>query len=273
MIDLRNEMPDQKRKELFKRLKYTLFTAKYPEVDEILQTLIMKENVAELYHDFFSKTRVNNHGEIEYKGFFDSEIPSASLDYAMYNLLGWAPDSFLLKHQIKRVSITRGVGVSEEYSIPSGLFLLPQLESLQLSGMGLIHLPSLSANCSSLKYLDLSRNQISFIPPSFLRFSQLKSLNLEYNHLDQLPPLANRLLSLQKINLRGNQFQTFPASLQNLKKLNYINLSCNKIQEIPKSIREMKNLEHLHLAYNAMDGKEESSWSNLKEQEQFSLNF
>lgn len=268
-------MADPDRIELYQRLKYTLVTSSYSEVDEILQTLIMKENVGEIYSELFEDCSVDQQGVIVCGGFFASSIPSASLEYAMYNLLGWAPDSFLLKHQVRKIIIDRAVGMAPEYKVPQGIFLLPSIEEIRISHMGLKELPELSHNCPSLKKLDLSCNALSGLPAAFLRFSRLKVLNVSYNYLQTIPPLGNRLPSLKHCVLKGNRFAQFPENLLVLKQLETLDLRYNEIETLPAGVDSLESLKTLSLAYNRMEARTEALWEHRSrdQEEQFSLHF
>lgn len=268
-------MADSERIELYQRLKYTLVTSSYEEVDQILQTLIMKENVGEIYLELFEECSVNSQGEIVCGGFFANSIPSASLEYALYNLLGWAPDSFLLKHKVRKINITHAVGIAPEYKIPEGVFLLPAVEEIRICNMGLKELPSLTQNCPSLKKMDLSRNAIRKLPASFLRFSRLRDLNISYNFLCDIPPLGNRIPALKHLRLKGNNFRKFPENLLVLKHLETLDLRYNEIDTLPENTAAIDSIKTLSLAYNCMDARTEALWEhkNGKKQDQFSLNF
>jgi len=268
-------MADSERIELYQRLKYTLVTSTYEEVDQILQTLIMKENVGEIYQELFEDCSVNSEGEIVCGGFFANSIPSASLEYALYNLLGWAPESFLLKHKVRKIFITRAVGMAPVYKVPQGIFLLPAVEEIGICNMGLKELPPLTQNCPSLKKLDLSRNALATLPTSFLRFSRLRNLDLSYNFLSEISPLGNRLPALKHLQLQGNHFRSFPENVLVLKHLETLDLRYNEIEKLPDNTRALDSIKTLSLAYNCMEARTEALWEHKsgKEQEQFSLNF
>lgn len=251
------------RKEIFERLKYTILTSTYEDVDEMLRTLIMKENVAELYQELFQGCEPDQKGELVPGGFFEAPFPSATLEYAMYNLLGWAPQSFLLKHKIRRIAIKGRLGVSSGFRIPPGIFQLPMVEEIHISNMGISELPVLSSNCPSLKYLNLSRNNLRFLPGQFLRFSRLKTLDLSYNQLSGFPAAGKGLQSLENLHLQANRFSRFPRELLVLKKIRRLDISMNYLEEIESGITELGDLQNLHLAFNQLTPKEEIQWEDF----------
>ncbi|MDA3851020.1 MAG: leucine-rich repeat domain-containing protein [Spirochaetaceae bacterium] len=251
---------DSQRRQLFERLKYTLLTSAYDQVDEILQTLVMKENIGLLYQDFFEGCMVDHQGFLVRGGFFSSPFESCSMDYALYNLLGWAPDSFALKHKLRRIHIAGGAGCSENFQIPWGIFRLPNLEELKISHMGLKNLNPLEKNCPSLRILRLDHNELTEVPRDFLKFSRLKILDLSYNHLEGFPSAGHWLRSMESLQLQGNRLEGLPMELSKYSSLRHLDLSMNQIENIDQNFEEVSSMNRLSLAFNRLKAREEAQW-------------
>ncbi|XP_011882247.1 PREDICTED: uncharacterized protein LOC105569971 [Vollenhovia emeryi] len=92
--------------------------------------------------------------------------------------------------------------------------------------------PSLFANLTSLRHLDLSDGDLKVIEPgSFRTLSNLKSLNLGDNSIEYLEL----------------------ASLEGLTHLRSLNLRRNAIKQLPPALARLKNLKHLDIHGNPLE--------------------
>jgi leucine-rich repeat protein SHOC2 len=73
---------------------------------------------------------------------------------------------------------------------PAGVFRLPRLEALDLSGCGLTNLPDRFAGLPRLTRLELAHNELVALPPSVLASTSLTSLDLAFNRISQTPAFA-----------------------------------------------------------------------------------
>ncbi len=81
-------------------------------------------------------------------------------------------------------------------------------QTLDLSQLGLAHLPEEARYFKELEGLDLSRNHLSCSDVFFLQgFQQLRFLDLTYNRLHKVPDGLPLLPQLQEADLRGNRIK------------------------------------------------------------------
>ena len=247
------------RSELFGRLRYTFISSTYQEIDILLEGLVRKDNFEELCEEFFHGCRIDAKGNLIPSGFFSDENGSASLLYAMYELLGSSPETFLLKHRVTRVSFLKK-NLSGCFRLPSGIFNLPRLEALTVRGIGISRLPDKMAQARGLKIVDLGGNRFQRFPEVLLKLSRLRALNLSYNGLDALPDGFSRLRHLRVVNLRGNKITVLPAGLQRLQELRVFDLTMNHLSSLPESLETILSLRELRVAYNNLTAADEASW-------------
>ena len=260
------------RDELIERLRYTFITADYGEIDVLISGLLNKENFEELCEEFFRGCRIDSSGQLIPAGFFADDSGSASLQYAMYGILGNSPETFLLKHRVTRVKFIRG-NLSGCFRIPTGLFSLPSLEILVIRGIGITRLPEACGKAKSLRVLDLSFNHFTDIPEVILKLPRLSALNMSHNRLTSLPAGLGRLKRLRILNLKGNEIEFDITDWHRLQNLRIVDLSMNRIKEVPDAIRTLVSLNEIRLSYNDMPASTEAHWERRvrEEAEQGSL--
>jgi Leucine-rich repeat (LRR) protein len=249
------------RKDLVERLRYTFITAEYPEIDDLIAGLSKKANFEELCEEFFVGCRIDSKGYLTPGGFFSDVEGSFSLLYAMYELLGLSPDTFLLKHRVTRVKFLRKE-LSGSFRLPRGLFLIPNLEVLVIRGIGITRLPDSVSSARGLRVLDFAGNRISAFPDTILKLPKLTALNLAYNRLEALPKSLGRLRKLRILNLRGNELTKLPAEWHRLQNLRSLDLSMNRITDVPDSLGTLTSLEKLRLEYNDLEASVEARWES-----------
>ncbi len=252
-------MTGSSRRDLVDRLRYTFITTDYAEIDILIAGLRRKGNFEYLCDEFFYSCHIDSRGYLVPSGFFHDDSGSASLLYAMYELLGSAPDTFLLKHRVTRAKFVRK-NLSGTFRLPGGLFRLPRLEALYVRGIGISRLPEDAASAPMLKILDLTGNRFSVFPGPVLKMTRLSALNLSYNTLDSLPDGMGRLKKLKILNLRGNRIEKLPDHWHRLQSLHTVDLSMNRISRVPDTLRNPVSLSRLNLAYNNLTASEEAFW-------------
>jgi Leucine-rich repeat (LRR) protein len=99
------------------------------------------------------------------------------------------------------------------------------------------------SNIETLKYLNLTWNQISVLPDDLSGWTSLERLLLNYNLLTDFSQISG-LDTLQELSLQGNQISSLPDSL-NLPELTTLDLSVNYITSLPDTltIPELTSLE------------------------------
>ena len=245
--------------ELVDRLRYTFITAEYDEIDTLIAGLRQKANFESLCEEFFQGCQIDSRGSIVPKGFFAPPPDSVTLLYAMYQLLGSAPYTFLLKHRVSRVRILRK-DVSGHFKLPNGLLQLPNLKVLIIRGMALRQLPEALSEASSLRILDLSGNMFTHFPSVILKLSHLSALNLAYNSIEAVPDSINRLKSLRILSLQGNKVAKLPVEWHRLQFLRKLDLSMNRVSTVPNSLLTIVSLQDLKLSYNELPASAEAEW-------------
>ncbi|MCG8454431.1 MAG: leucine-rich repeat domain-containing protein [Spirochaetales bacterium] len=249
----------ESRRDLVERLRYTFVSSDYAEIDQLVETLAHKDNFEDLCEEFFEGCRIDLKGRLVPGGFFYDSSNSASLNYAMYEILGCAPETFLLKYRVTRADFMNGTHTGR-FRIPRNLFILPRLESLAIRGIGITRLPEEIEGLKTLRVLDLSANHFTEFPRVLLKFSKLAALNLSDNALQALPDDLGRLKGLKILNLRGNEILELPADWHRMQALRNLDLSMNRLAKLPSSLKSMACLKELRVAYNDLPAAEEARW-------------
>lgn len=160
--------------------------------------------------------------------------------------------------------VSLDVSHCELESVSSYLFMLPCLEELNLShnsltfldtshsDLGSFHSNSESEKwkCKSLKFLDVSYNNLGILPYGLQGCSNLVSLVANYNQLTSLcPPWT---CPMTTINVSHNLLGSFPASAENFwrKTLIHIHIQHNQLDQLPVSVVALDSLSHLNASHN-----------------------
>lgn len=138
---------------------------------------------------------------------------------------------------------------------------LENLESLDLSNNNITGLPSDFWSLGSLKFLNLSSNQISQTLPSNIgNFGLLETLDLSTNNFSgEIPDAISSLLSLQVLKLGSNGFESnIPFGILNCQSLVSIDISSNKlIGTLPNGFfAALPKLKSLNIAGNGIQGRD-----------------
>ncbi|XP_031267565.1 disease resistance protein RPP2B-like, partial [Pistacia vera] len=119
--------------------------------------------------------------------------------------------------------------------LPNGLKNLEALEVLEVEGVGITDISSLTLTClNNLKKLSLMRCGLQK-PPVNLACNKLEQLNLENCCIELLPKNLGELHSLTFLHLGGNNFDSLPDSIKDLSMLYELDLSnCQRLKSIPQ---------------------------------------
>ena len=252
-------MTSRERDDLLERLRYTFSVGSYEEIDPLLDALAAKPHIRDLTEEFFAGSSIGERGDLVPGPFFRSDEYPAGLLYAMYNLLGFAPDTFLLKHRVSRVMLDRRT-FKGPFRIPRGLFRLPHLQYLYLTGIGLSRLPADLGRCRHLLVLGLRGNRLKSLPESVLALHRLALLDLSGNRLTSLPPAIQRLTALRILNLQANGLTSLPPEVGRLRHLRKLNVSMNALKKLPEGLVNLPELTELRAAFNDMEARWEATW-------------
>lgn len=145
------------------------------------------------------------------------------------------------------------------------------LPSNNISGI----LPSELVNCSNLKVLNVSGNQMVGNVPDLSVLRKLKILDLSINYFTgEFPSWVVNLTDLVGLAVGDNDFDEaeIPEEIGNLKSLTWLFFArCHLRGEIPESVFELEALQSLDLSRNMISGRFSRSISKLKNLEQIEL--
>ena len=264
-ISFKNELGNftvyGRRKDLMERLRYTFMTSRFEEIDVLIDGLKKKDNFPDLCEELFAECRISEKGELVMGGFFGNSNGNSSLHYAMYEILGTAPNDFLLKSRVTTVSLIRST-LKGRFRLPRALFALPDLKQLIIKGIGISRLPQSVKGASMLESLDLSSNRFIRVPDSVCGLKRLKSLNMAFNLIDSLQNNISGMYALTSLNLSGNKLGSLPEEIGLLYNLQKLNLSMNVLQSLPECISNLPSLRHMQVSFNAMPASREVYWEN-----------
>ncbi|KAJ8541747.1 hypothetical protein K7X08_002563 [Anisodus acutangulus] len=153
--------------------------------------------------------------------------------------------------------------------ISPSIYVLKSLTSLVLpSNLLSGNLPSELANCTNLKVLNVTGNNMNGTIPDLSNLIKLEVLDLSINYFTgQFPTWFGKLSSLVALGLGDNDFVEgkLPDSFEKLKKVYWLYLAgSNLIGEIPESIFEMKALGTLDISRNQIYGNFPKSINKLQ---------
>eukprot|EP00258_Populus_trichocarpa_P022093 XP_024438112.1 receptor-like protein 9DC3 [Populus trichocarpa] len=185
------------------------------------------------------------------------------LDLSRVNMSLVAPNSLTnLSSSLSSLSLW-GCGLQGKF--PGNIFLLPKLESLDMSYNNRLTGSFPSSNLSNvLSSLDLSNTRISVYLENDL-ISNLKSLEYMYlrnsNIIRSDLALLGNLTQLIYLDFSSNNLNgEIPSSFRNLVHLYYLKLDSNKFMgHIPDFLGSLSNLESLSLYDNLFNGTIPSS--------------
>ncbi|KAG7016379.1 Receptor protein-tyrosine kinase CEPR2, partial [Cucurbita argyrosperma subsp. argyrosperma] len=153
--------------------------------------------------------------------------------------------------------------ISPSISVLQSLTIL-SLASNHISG----ELPYQLINCSNIRVLNLTDNEMVRRIPDLSQLRKLKVLDLSINFFSgPFPIWVGNLTGLNSLGLGENEFEAgdIPESLGNLKNLTWLYLANAQLRgEIPESLFELKALETMDLSRNKLSGKLSKSISKLQ---------
>ncbi|KAG1330105.1 Leucine-rich repeat transmembrane protein kinase [Cocos nucifera] len=179
-------------------------------------------------------------------------------------------------HSTSHVSIVRLSGKNLTGSLPSVLFTLPFIHTLDLSSNGFsggIPPEAFSNLSSSLRHLNLTNNHLS--GPLPLRSdgrdkiinSSLEFLDLSNNYLTgEIPDeISNNFPHLKVLDLGGNSLRgRIPSSISKLRTLEFLTLASNElVGRIPPELGEITTLQFIYVGYNNLSGEIPPEIGNL----------
>ncbi|OAY58687.1 receptor protein-tyrosine kinase CEPR2 [Manihot esculenta] len=129
-------------------------------------------------------------------------------------------------------------------------------------------LPLEIINCSNLRVLNLTGNQMVGVLHDLSSLRNLEILDLAANHFSgRFPSWVGNLTALVKLSIGKNNYDEgeIPESIGNLKNLTFLFLAASHLRgEIPESIFGLWKLQTLDISRNKISGKFPKSISKLK---------
>lgn len=126
------------------------------------------------------------------------------------------------------------------------------IEKLNLAGKGLRILPPEIYQIITLKYLDLSNNELVKIPDGIQSLISLETLNFSGNKLIAVPQGMFQLTELGVLDLSNNQITDLPEDMNMLVHLEHLNLAQNKLTIVPDGLAKLPLLRRLFLQSNQL---------------------
>jgi hypothetical protein len=136
------------------------------------------------------------------------------------------------------------IGISH---IPPAVFELRDLVSLDVSKNKLITLPAQIDQLKELRYLFLQDNQLTELPPQIGELQALRNLHLSNNRLLKLPPQIGQLKALEDLYVSHNQLKELPSEIGQIKSLISLEVSENELRELPSQLGQLKALKVLNV--------------------------
>ena len=156
----------------------------------------------------------------------------------------------------KLVLMTKFFGVLETigkyFPQSKGIKGIGDMEVLKAPFHGLLQIPPLIGNLTSLKTLDLSNNHLTEIPELIGSLTFLEKLDLSFNKLTKLPESIGSLVSLRYLYLLDNQLTELPKTIGCLTSLKKLDLGMNSLTSVPESIAELPCLVSLRVQHNKL---------------------
>ena len=154
----------------------------------------------------------------------------------------------------KLVLMTKFFGVLETigkyFPQSKGIKGIGDMEVLKAPFHGLLQIPPLIGNLTSLKTLNLSFNKLTELPESIGSLVSLRYLYLLDNQLTELPESIGNLTFLEKLDLGMNSLTSVPGSIAELPCLDLLCVQYNKLTSLPVSILSWEKPKELSLMRN-----------------------
>lgn len=137
-----------------------------------------------------------------------------------------------LREVSERLTVSRDTGDFRGWHfhrVPNALFIMKNLQTLDLSCNFLVEIPDAISRLMKLQVLNVSQNALVTLPASLAKLSELRVLNASHNNLSVIPgTFWVHLLKLQELDLSENVLTYLPAPpLSRLQELRVLQVDNN----------------------------------------------
>ena len=123
---------------------------------------------------------------------------------------------------------------------------------LSMHGCSLEGIPEFLQRFSSLRFLDLSKNNISFIPSYLLNLSKLRILSLSQNKIEIPSKVIFTLKHLRELYIDNNRLKELPPMDLKLPSLKILDIGKNSIRTLANLNIHINNIKELNISHNPL---------------------
>ncbi len=225
---------------LFHYTKKEILSADYDKIDLAINDLI-SANEPEVYRALLIGCSIGKNHSVRVPWQFIVPSPKQpAIDYAFWQLIGWAPSNDVLPARIRKGKIKK--------------VHFPPYESITNHVHGIKKLPSGFLYFKNLSVIDAENNEIEQLPEEYSQLRNITTLRLAQNKIQQFPTVIACWDKLQILHLQSNALEgTLPKSLCEIRSLIDLDLSDNAIRRLPESFGNLKKLNRLILSHNPLE--------------------
>jgi len=197
---------------------------KQRDYDAIDQGIELARGLADplVYESLLEGCKIDDEGcLIRNKAFSGSGPAQPYLDYALWNLIGYAPDNTQMDNSLKRANIK-----------------ILQLSSNVIT-VGII--PDWVYECSNLEVLNW-KGICGEISSDIQKLTKLKELRIINAELTEIPEIIYDLKDLTILNLRSNPISKISSKIKFLNNLQELNIEYCQIKDLPNELFNLKEL-------------------------------
>lgn len=105
---------------------------------------------------------------------------------------------------------------------------------------------------NELEYLDIRENGLASVPAEINKLQKLRYLDIRYNELSELPERFSDLSALERLYLGYNGFETVPDNLDGLQNLFLIDFTENRVKGGVEKLFELPRLTNIYFNQNRL---------------------
>ena len=181
-------------------IKELVTTPDYDMIDKGV-ALARELNEPEVFEHMLEGCSINieddyNYPLIQGELFHGDDHNQHFLNYALLNLIGYAPENADIDHSITKDALTLLQVTTKVEKFPIGICSLINVVKINFYNCSLKNLPPEIGNLKKLEDLNLSGNNIAILPDEIGELACLKKLLLDGNKLKTLPKTIQQLTNL-----------------------------------------------------------------------------